>query len=70
MGRMIGPIMRALFLLVLIAPFTCVVVAAWFGNNKPLAAWVLLGAVSAVVFLLGTRRTASWDNTGDASKTV
>ena len=62
--------MPALFLLVLIAPFTCVVVLAWFGNSKPLAAWVLLGALSAVVFLLGTRRTALRDTTRDASQTV
>ena len=70
MRSLIGPIMRLALLLGLIAPFTCVVVAAWLGNGKPLAVWILLCAVSAVGFLLGIRRAASRDNEHDASRTV
>lgn len=67
---MTGSVMRLLLMLVLIAPLTGVVVAAWFGNSKPLVIWTLLCAVSAAGFLLGTRRAAARDSARDGSRTA
>lgn len=70
MDRMITSIIRLALLLGLIAAFTCVVVAAWFGNCKPLAAWVLLCIVAVGGFLLEVRRSTSREHKRDASKTI